>query len=115
MRAHTQLGLLVHLPGSNLHLHYLALRTDYRCMQRAITVLLRIGNIIIKLVGNIAPQTVDQPQRGVAVADLRNHDTQSTDIIDLGEADTLALHFPPYTVYMLRPSTDLEAYSRLVQ
>ena len=91
----------MHLVGADLHFHNLALRPDHRCVQGLVTVFLGVGYVIIEFVRNMAPQSVDNTQGGVTVAHFRNKNTHGANIVDLGEIDALAPHFPPDAVDVL--------------
>ncbi len=59
--ADPQFGLFVHGVGADLHLQHLALRTDHRSVQGTVAVLLRIGDIVVELAGNVPPQVCTIP------------------------------------------------------
>ena len=113
--AHPEFRLLMHVESANLHLQYLALGPDDRGMQGAIAVLLGVGDVIVKLVGDVVPQTVHQAQGGIAVTDFRHQDAHGANIVDLGKTDALALHFSPDTVDMLGAPADLEGEPGVAQ
>ena len=106
--AHPEFGLLVHAVGANLHLQNLALGAHHRGVQGAVAVLLGVGDVVVELVGDVVPQAVYQPQGGVAIGDFRHQDAHRAYIVDLGEADSLALHLSPYAVYVLGTPVNFE-------
>ena len=97
----------MHGVGSDLHFHDLALGPDHGGMQGLVTVFLRVGNVIVELIGDVAPQRVDNTQCGVTVANLRNQDTYGANIVNLGKVDALAAHLSPDAVDVLGTSGQL--------
>ena len=82
-------------------------------MQRLVAVFLGVGNVVVKLVGNVVPAGVDNPQYGVAVGDFRHQNTHGAHVVYLGEIDPLALHFAPDGVDMLGPAAHVVAVNVL--
>ena len=76
-------------------------------MQRLLTILFRVGNIIIKCVGNIAPESVCDAQGGIAILYLRLQNADGTGVVHLGETNTRALDFARDTVDMFRAPAQL--------
>ncbi len=107
VRAHTQLRLFVHGVGADLHFQHLALGADHRGVQRAIAVFLGVGDVVVKLLGNMPPQGVDDTQRGVAVAHFRHQHAHGAHIVDLAERQALALHFAPDGIDVLGTAADV--------
>lgn len=105
--ADPQLSLFVHRVGTDLHFQHLALRADDRRVQRAVTVLLGVGDVVVELFRNVPPQGVDDPQRGVAVAHFRDQHAHRAHIVDLAELQALALHFAPDRIDVFGPAADV--------
>ena len=94
----TQLSVFVHGMGTNLHFKHLAFRADHGGMQGAVTIFLGIGDVVVELVGNMAPERVHGSQRGVTIAQLGHQNADSTDVVYLGEIEVFATHFTPDAV-----------------
>jgi hypothetical protein len=107
VRAHTQFGLFVHGVGADLHFQHLALRADHRRVQRAVAVLLGVGDVVVELLGDVPPQGVDDAQRGVAVAHFRDQHAHGAHVVDLAEFQALALHFAPDRIDVFGPAADV--------
>ena len=107
VRANPQLGLFVHGMGANLHFQDLAFRPDHGSMQRAVAVLLGVGDIVVEFLRDMPPQGMDDAQRGIAVAHFRHQYPYGTHVIDLAEGQALALHFAPDRVDVLGPAADV--------
>src|SRR5690606_18869555 len=97
----TKFGLLVHIEGAYLHFEHLAFGADHRRVQRAIAVVLRIGDVVVEFIRHIAPQAMHDAERAVAIPHLGHQYAHGANIVDLRKADTLALHFSPDAVDML--------------
>ena len=115
MRGDAVLRHLVHLLRPNLHLHRLAVRPYHGSMQAAIQIVLRIGDVIVKLARNRTPVTVHNAQRCVAVRNCVNDDAESVDVVDLVERHFLAPHFAVDPVNVLRPPVDLGSNAGLFE
>ncbi len=72
-------------------------------MQRAVAVLFGRGDVVVKLVGNIAPQAMDYAQYGVTIAHRGHQNTHRANVIYLWKRDALALHFAPDAVNVFGP------------
>ncbi len=107
VRADAQLGFLVHGMGADLHFQHLAVGADHRGVQRAVAVLLGVGDVVVELLGNVPPEGVHDAQRGVAVADFRDQHAHRTDVVDLAELQALALHLPPDRIDVLGAPADV--------
>ena len=83
------LGHLVHALGADLHLEREAAIADDRRVQRLVAVGARHGDEVLEAAGDGGPGLVDDPQRGVAVADGRRDDPERDQVVDLVEADLL--------------------------
>src|SRR5690606_22751800 len=101
--------------GPDLDFEHLVFRPHHSGMQRAIAIFLRRGDVIIKFVGDITPETVDDPQHGVAIPYCRHQDAYRPYIVDLGKVDTLALHLAPDAVNMFRAPGNLAFDTRCSQ
>ena len=53
MSRHSQLGMLVHVVGTDLHLYRFALRPDDGRVDGAVVVFLGRGDIVVELSGNV--------------------------------------------------------------
>ena len=102
---HPKLCLVVHGKSADLNLQHLVFRPEYRRMQRLVAVFLGVGNVVVKLVGNVVPAGVDNPQYGVAVGDFRHQNTHGAYIVHLREVDPFAFHFAPDGVDVLGSTT----------
>ncbi|CRI65006.1 hypothetical protein THIOKS12210051 [Thiocapsa sp. KS1] len=107
MGGDTELGMLMHLVGADLHLERLVLRTDDGRVERPIHVALGRGDVVVELLGDVLPESVHQSERGVAVRDRSDQDTYRTQVEDLGDLDLLALHLAPDAVDVFRAAGDL--------
>ena len=105
--ADPQFGLFVHGVGTDLHLQHLALRTDHRSVQGTVAVLLRVGDIVVELAGNVPPQGMHDTQRGVAVTHLGHQHPHRAHVVYLAELQALALHLPPDGIDVLGPAADV--------
>ena len=56
-----QLGVTMHIPGADLHLQRLILRPHHRRVQGLVHVALGGGDVIVELLGDMLPETVDHP------------------------------------------------------
>ncbi len=107
MRRDPGLRDLVHLPGADLHLERLGLRTDDRGVQRLVHVRLGHGDVVVELPGHRAPQRVHDAEGGVAVLHVVHEHADGVEVVDLGELGALALHLLGDRVEVLRPPADL--------
>jgi len=97
----------VHGVGADLHFQHLALGADHRGVQRAVAVFLGVGDVVVKLLGNVPPQGVDNTERGVAVAHFRYQHAHGPYVVDLAEGQALALHFAPDGIDVLGTTADV--------
>ncbi len=111
---HAQFRVFVHGEGANLNFQHLVLGPDQGGMQRLIAVLLGVGDVIVELVGHVMPAGMHDPQRCVAVGNVRHQNTHGAHIVDLGKIDALALHLAPDRVDMLDPAVHLVAGNALL-
>ncbi|MNB92216.1 hypothetical protein D3C75_393160 [compost metagenome] len=107
VRAHAELGFLMHRMGADLHFQHLALGPDHRRVQRAIAVFLGVGDVVVELFRDVPPQGVDDAERGVAVAHFRHQHTNGTHVVDLAELQAFALHFAPDRIDVFGPAADV--------
>ena len=77
--------MFVHFARADLDLERLLAWTDDRRVQRAIQVVLRCRDVVVELTGNIRPQTVHDPERGVAVGDGIDQDAYGANVVHLIE------------------------------
>ncbi len=106
VRANAQLGFFVHGLGADLHFQHLALRPEHRGVQRAVAVLLGVGDVVVELLGNVSPQGVHDTQRGVAIANLGHQHANGANVVDLTELQAFLLHLPPDRIDMLGTPVD---------
>ncbi len=107
VRAHPQFGLLVHGQGANLHLQHLAFGTQHRRVQRAVAVLLGIGDVVVEFLGDVSPQRMHDAERGIAIAHFRHQHAHGANVVDLAELQALLLHLPPDRIDVLGATVDL--------
>ncbi len=107
VRGDAQLGALMHLVRANLYFQRAALGTDYRSVQRLITVRLGVRDIIVEFLVNVVPKRVHRTKRGIAVIDRANDHPHRPHVENLLEGQILALHLPPDAIDVLHPTTDL--------
>ena len=110
VRTDAQFSFIIHFMGPNLNFQHLAPRTNYGCVQGSIAIFLGEGNIIIELIGNIAPMSMHDTQYGVTVRYRGHQDSHCTNVINLRKANILALHLFPDAVYMFCTASDLCLY-----
>ena len=92
--------------GRVADLHPLAVRTDYRGMQRLVAVGLGHGDIILEAARDRLPKGMDDAQRLVAVFDLSQNNAEGDEVKDLLEFQVLGPHLPVDAVEVLRPAAD---------
>ncbi len=115
VRTDTQLCLVVHLLRTDLDFENFAFGAEHGGVQRAVTVLLRARDIIVELIGDVAPQPVHQSQRRVTIADFGHQYPHRANIVYLREADTLVLHFAPDAVDVFCAALDFELQAGVVE
>jgi hypothetical protein len=59
---------LVHRVGPDLDLERLPVERDHRGVERLVEVVLRVGDVVVELARDRAPERMDDAERGVAVA-----------------------------------------------
>ena len=92
VRGDAFLGQAVHLFGADLDFEGQAAGADHGGVQRLVQVGPRDGDEVLDAAGNGMPLVVDHAERGVAVLDRIGDDAQGQQIVDLVDADLLALH-----------------------
>src|SRR5690606_36405064 len=92
VRRHAILGEAMHLGGADLDLERLAVVGNDDGVQRAIAVRLGARDVVVVFLGNRLPDAVDHAQHRVAVVDARDDDSQTTQILDLGQGQALTTH-----------------------
>ncbi len=112
---HTELGVLVHLVGTDLDLHRLALGPHHHGMDRLVAVGFGVGDIIVKLAGNVVEVGVNDTECRIAVLQPLGHHPHRTHIEQFVEFEVLLLHLAPDAVDVFRPAVDLGLDSRLFQ
>ncbi len=103
----TELRLFVHLVSADLDFNDPTAGADHGRVQRPVAVFLGLGDVIVELVGYVAPQVVDDPQQGITIVDGGNQHPDGTDIVDLGKTDALAAHLLPDAVDVLGTPVNL--------
>ena len=78
---YTVFGKLMHLGRTYLYLDRLTFRAMNRGMQGLVTILFRVGDIVIKLFFDVSPLTVDQPQGSITIGDRFDGYAYSPDIV----------------------------------
>ena len=107
VRGDADLGHLVHRLGPDLDLERLAVERDDRRMERLVEVVLGDRDVVVELARDRPPDRVDDPERGVAVADVLDQDADGVDVVDLAELRALALHLLPDAVDVLRAALEV--------
>ncbi|MNQ60539.1 hypothetical protein D3C85_748220 [compost metagenome] len=97
----------MHGVGADLHLQHLAVRADHRGVQRAVAVLLGVGDVVVELLGDVPPEGVHDTEGGVAIAHLRHQHAHGAHVVDLAELQALALHLPPDRIDVLGAAADV--------
>ena len=107
VRGHPVLGELVHLLGTDLHLHHPPLGADNRGMQGLVAVVLGLGDVVVELVRQVLPQIVHHAQGHVALRHRLHDDTHRQQVGQLLQGHALALHLLPDAVQVLGPAVHL--------
>ena len=115
VRTDAELGLLVHGTCTDLHLEHPAIVGDHRRVQRAVAVRLGVGDVVIELTRQIAPQPVHDTKRGVALCNRIDEHAQRARVVDFADPDALALHLAPDAVEMLRSARELRVQPGLCE
>ena len=103
MRGDAVLGDLMHLVGAQLQLDALIAGPDDRGVDRAVVVLLGVGDVVLEPARHHAPAGVDDTERLVALRNRLHDHPEPEDIGQLLEADRLALHLAPHRVGRFAP------------
>ena len=110
VRRHAQLGVFVHLFGTDLNFHRFAARAEHHGMNRLIAIRLRVRDVVIELIRQMAEVSMYYPQRGVAVLETLRHDTHGAHVKQLVKGEMFLLHFAPDAVDVLRTPVNLSAH-----
>src|SRR5690606_36874397 len=105
----------MHFMSADLDLQYLVFGAPNGGVKRAVAVLFGRGNIVIRLVGDIAPKAVNNTQYRVTLAHARNQNAHGANIVYLGKWNAFALHFAPDTVDMFGAAIYRTLDARLFQ
>ena len=92
VRSDSNLGDLMHGPSANLHLERTPIECNDSGVQALIEIVLRHGDVVVKLIWNRSPDAVDRTERGVAVAQVLHDHTDGIDVINLREVAGAARH-----------------------
>ncbi len=96
-----ELCLFVHFGGADLHFDAVVFRPDDRGMERAVTVRLGQGDIILEPPRHRRVEPVNNPQCMITLRHTGHEDAEGHDIRQLFERDVLALHFFPDGIFGL--------------
>ena len=107
MRGHSVFGVLVHRLGTNLHFNRPARRVAHHGVQRLVAVGFRLGDVVVKLLGDRAEARVHPAQRGVAGRHVGDDDAQRPDVIDTLKTQAFAAHFFDDAVNVFGPPLHL--------
>ncbi len=107
MGRHSELGVLVHLASTNLDLHTPALRAYDGGVDGSVEVPFGGGDVIIELPGNVGPQAVDYPKRGIAFGYRGDDDAHRPNVEHLLERELLPLHLAVDAVHVFRTPVHL--------
>ncbi len=106
VRGHAQLGILMHLFGTDLDLNGFAPRSQHDGVDRLVAVRLRVGHVVVELIRKMTMVGMDNPQRGVAVLQALGDDTHRPHVKQLVKGEMLFLHFAPDAVDVLWSAID---------
>ena len=112
---HPVLGPGVHLVGTYLELHLLALGADDGGVQRLVQVELGHGHVVLEAPLHRFPGGMDGAQRGIAVAHVLDHDTHPNQVVDLLEGPTLHDHLLVDAPQLLWSTVDLAGDAHLAE
>src|SRR6185437_5601085 len=75
-------------------------------VQRAVIVALGSRDVVVEFARDDRPQAMHHPEYRVAVRHAAGEHAQRADVVQLAEADLLALHLPPDGIDVLGPAID---------
>ncbi|MNS56767.1 hypothetical protein D3C72_896360 [compost metagenome] len=110
VRRDAQLGVFVHLFGTNLNLDRFPARPEHYRMNRLVTVRFRVRHVVVELIWQMAEVSMHYPQRGVAVLQAIGNDAHCTHVEQLVKGEMFFLHFAPDAVDVLRTTIDLRPH-----
>ncbi len=111
----SELGILMHLIGADLDLHRLALGSHHHGMDGLVAVGFGVGDIVVKLAGNMVEVGVNDAERRIAILQPLGHHPHRAHVEQLVEFEVLLLHLAPDAVDVFRSAVDLGLNSRLFQ
>jgi len=106
VRRHAVLAQLVHLAGADLDLDALPFRPGHGGVQRAVAVGFGLGDVVVELAGDGRPASMHDAQCGVALGQLLDDHPHRGHVVDLLEAEVLALHLLVDAVDVLGSAAD---------
>ena len=112
---HAELGALVHLTRSQLHLERLALGSDHGGVQRLVQVELGHGHVVLEPALHRPPGGVDRPEGRIAVTNGVDEDPDPHQVEDVVELAALHHHLLVDAPQVLRPAAHLGVDPQLRQ
>ena len=97
----------MHLAGTDLNFDRLAAGTKHDGMNGLVAIGLRVGDVIIKLIRQMAVVSMHYPQRGIAVLQALGDNPHRPHVKQLVESEMFFLHFAPDAIDMLRTTVNL--------
>jgi hypothetical protein len=94
----------VHFAGPDLHFQRFAIRSDHRGMQRLVDPEAGLRDIVLEPARHRLPYRVHDPDCGVAVPYVLDHDSYPDQVVDVIEITTAHDHFLINRVIMLGPT-----------
>ena len=79
------LGDLMHRSGANLHLKRTPIECNHCRVQALVEIVLRHGDVVVKLIWDRSPDAVHRAECGVAVAQVLHDHTNGVDVVNLRE------------------------------
>ena len=93
VRGDAEFGVFVHFAGTDLHFDDAVFRADERGVQGLVAVRFGVGDVIVKFGGDRLPQVINDGEDAVAICFGFDFDAHGADVVELFEAQALALHF----------------------
>ncbi|CCJ89655.1 hypothetical protein BN132_1583 [Cronobacter turicensis 564] len=111
VRRHAELRLFMHLFGADLDFNGFTAGAKHHGMNRLVTVGFRVGDVIIKFIGQMAIVRMHDPERGVAVLEALRDNAHGTHVKQFVKRQMLFLHLAPDAVDMFRTPVDLRLHA----